>query len=239
MLKEFVEKIQDLSAPVVQEIENRKYSTKALSPITQPVSTALEIGSLLSLVEYLGANKDSLDLSKVVVHVDSPDSVSVLSSLMVPWKQRDIFIEATRSNHGTGFEFGRFMDAESFNIQLQSRFMATDNLAKVLRIVGNIRSEKVHTSSDDGITQSVALKAGVTLATEVQVPNPVLLKPFRTFIEVDQPESPFVFRIKQTRDGETPTCALFEADGGKWKLEAINCIKDYLKAGLKDVTVIG
>jgi hypothetical protein len=31
-----------------------------------------------------------------------------------------------------------------------------------------------------------------------------------------------------------PTCALFEADGGAWKLEGMNNIKKYLEVQLKD-----
>lgn len=31
-----------------------------------------------------------------------------------------------------------------------------------------------------------------------------------------------------------PTCALFEADGGAWKLQAIQNIKDYLVAALEE-----
>ena len=58
----------------------------------------------------------------------------------------------------------------------------------------------------------------------VPVPNPVALVPFRTFIEVEQPESKFVFRVK---DG--PQMGLFEADGGEWRLAAMLRIKEYLE----------
>lgn len=72
------------------------------------------------------------------------------------------------------------------------------------------------------------------------VPNPVKLKPYRTFLEVDQPVSEFIFRMKQDKyDGVL--CALFEADGGAWKMEATERIKKYLESELKeysDFTVI-
>ncbi len=53
------------------------------------------------------------------------------------------------------------------------------------------------------------------------------LRPYRTFAEVEQPASQFVFRINQNAQ-----MALFEADGGKWRLEAINNIANYLKESL-------
>lgn len=66
------------------------------------------------------------------------------------------------------------------------------------------------------------------------IPSPVRLKPYRTFTEVDQPESDFVFRMKEDKyDGVQ--CALFEADGGAWKLHAMESIQEYLEEQLKGV----
>ena len=64
------------------------------------------------------------------------------------------------------------------------------------------------------------------------VPNPVILRPYRTFPEVEQPASSFIFRMKEN-DGVC--CALFEADGGAWKNEAMRNIKEYLKENLCDL----
>lgn len=65
------------------------------------------------------------------------------------------------------------------------------------------------------------------------IPSPVTLKPYRTFTEVEQPESQFVFRMKEDKyDGVQ--CALFEADGGAWKLGAMEYIKEYLERELED-----
>lgn len=55
-----------------------------------------------------------------------------------------------------------------------------------------------------------------------------------------QPESQFVFRMKEDKyDGVQ--CALFEADGGAWRLVAMENIKEYLEReleGLEQFTVI-
>ena len=74
------------------------------------------------------------------------------------------------------------------------------------------------------------MKSGVTTKAEVIVPNPVVLKPFRTFSEADQPESKFVFRLHKDDDGVT--AALIEADGGAWKVQAMQNIAAYLHSGL-------
>ena len=56
------------------------------------------------------------------------------------------------------------------------------------------------------------------------------LKPYRTFTEVEQPESDFIFRMK---DMGSVCCALFEADGGAWRNVAMHNIKAYLQEQLK------
>ena len=53
----------------------------------------------------------------------------------------------------------------------------------------------------------------------------------------DQQEVQFVYLDNlgngAARDGETPQCALFEADGGAWKIKAIEAIRGWLKSDLK------
>lgn len=71
----------------------------------------------------------------------------------------------------------------------------------------------------------------------------ISLRPYRTFLEVEQPESKFIFRIREGANGE-PSFKLVEADGGLWKYKAVTSIKDYLKDHLpevllKSITIIG
>lgn len=66
---------------------------------------------------------------------------------------------------------------------------------------------------------------GIASKADAEVPNPVSLRPYRTFHEIEQPESLFVFRMKE-RDGMN--CAIYEADGGAWRNTAIQSIKKYL-----------
>lgn len=62
-------------------------------------------------------------------------------------------------------------------------------------------------------------------------------------MEVEQPESKFVFRINEDTD-KAPIFKLIEADGGLWKYEAVESIKEYIKKNLDPefssrITVIG
>src|SRR5690606_31882265 len=127
----------------------------------------------------------------------------------------------------------------SFNILLQSCFVDNSHRASLLSIVGNIQEENVATVGDNGTSQQVTAKTGIATLAPVILPNPVMLKPFRTFVEIPQPESGFVFRMQSG-----PKAALFEADGGEWKITAMQSIREYLDKQLaeqivsKQVTII-
>jgi hypothetical protein len=105
-----------------------------------------------------------------------------------------------------------------------------------LKCAGNISVEEVRNFSDDGVSQQVTGKVGINKLADIPVPNPVVLKPFRTFIEVEQPASKFIFRLHEGRTGLE--AALFEGDGGAWKREAMLTVKYYLEDALKDVPVV-
>ena len=68
---------------------------------------------------------------------------------------------------------------------------------------------------------------------DVQVPNPVKLIPYRTFAEIEQPSSLYVFRVRDDGNG-APAFKLVEADNGLWKHAAMLKIKDYFEHELPD-----
>jgi hypothetical protein len=79
----------------------------------------------------------------------------------------------------------------------------------------------------------VTVKTGIAKIEDVFVPNPVVLAPYRTFPEIAQPESKFIFRMQTG-----PTAALFEADGGAWRNEAMGRIKAWLEEQLAEFKYI-
>lgn len=204
-----------------------------------PTPDALKVYSLGALRDYLKNNRDGLPLDKLVVHVVSPQIVRLLGPIQERARNREAYVEATATNLTDNF-LGTFMAHETFIVGLQTRFIVDENCRAVLKLIGNIKSEKVATSADDGYTQTVSAKAGVVLQTEASVPNPVGLTPFRTFREVRQPSSLFVLRAKQGHAGGLPEVGLFEADGGAWRLDAVEAVYGWLKHELPDtVAVLG
>jgi len=238
-----VQAIKDSEKTEVIQVGSASFLTRPVyDPPREPVPATLKINTLTGLIDYVNKGPDAVtgDDNGLMVHVVNERQVDVISGLFGRAEQRKPYATATADAvlSKSDFRFGEFYDCESFVIKLLSLFGDFDGRAAVLRIVGNIKEESVRQTGDDGITQTVTAKSGIARVEEVAVPNPVHLAPFRTFREVTQPLSPFVLRMKQGRDGGLPTVALFEADGGKWKLDAIALIRDFLAEKIKEVPII-
>lgn len=224
MIKEALEYLVKLGNLEVCYENGQVLSNQKLHVIESPLAESLEVRSLSGLVDYLKSRFDIFET--VIVHVKSPTEVVVFDSLNDDMN-RNYYIKANAMI--PDFPFGRWLDSENFIIKLQSCFVKNNDRDIMLKVVGNIKEENVNTFGDDGVSQSVVAKTGVATVSDVVVPNPVNLKPYRTFVEVEQPESEFIFRMQNG-----PQCALFEADGGAWKLEAMRNIKNYLAEALKE-----
>lgn len=226
MIKETFQYLIGLGNVQRHTIEGVEYSTQPLHRINESTVDAIELNSLAGLVGYIQSGFDGPYYSSLMVHIESPTLVSVYSHLNRDLN-RSVLIRAKALL--PQFRFGSWTDAETFNISLQSMFVSNEDRATMLKVVGNIKDEHVTSFGDDGVSQQVQAKAGVATVANVKVPNPVYLKPFRTFVEVEQPESAFVFRM---RSG--PECALFEADGGAWKVEAVDTVREFLETALEE-----
>lgn len=234
-----VKAIQDSVKTEFIEVEGEVYATRqAYLPPELPEVESLQINTLTGIVDYIKSNIDGDMENGLAVQIVSHDTVKVLSGQFGRFKQRDIYVVArSEAILGTTFRFGTFYDPETFNIAMQSLFVETDERESVLRVVGNIKEETVKQAQDDGVSQTVVARAGVARVEEVEVPNPVTLQPYRTFREIEQPASVFILRMRQNGSG-LPSCALFEADGGGWKLVAIQRIKGFLSEALESISII-
>lgn len=225
----------EVKEPIVKEIAGKTYCNLQMYEYGQePMASAIGASSLSALVEYIKNNTGELK-EKMIIHVERPDCVSLLSCLTADRKRENLFMCCAQTSE---FRNGAAYDQERFIIELQSNFEPTEDLKTLLRVAGNVEAKTTQNYGDDGISQKTTIKSGIASKTDVLVPNPVTLRPYRTFLEVEQPESQFVFRISEGRGGE-PEFRLIEAEGGLWKLKAVGSIKAYLKEMLQDMTESG
>lgn len=223
MTREAIEKVLEIGTVETHKIGEQTYATQHLYLVKEPTPAEIVVRSLSGLVGYVKSEFDTVE--PLMIHIENPTTVSCFTAVNGD-KARSTFIQAKASI--SRFNFGSFYDREEFNIALQSGFVQNEHRDIVLQVVGTITEEAVKDFGDDGVSQVVTAKVGVASRGTVKVPNPVELSPYRTFVEVEQPESKFVFRMR-----EGARCGLFEADGGAWKLEAMNNIKEYLNKELE------
>lgn len=229
LTRDFIEKIEEMAGPKSIEAGSVEYTRENLFPVLPPKPVSLRTKSLTSIVDYLRSNIDGEPTAYTLIHVYGPETVTVNGSLECCTRTREEFLEATAPI--PHILFNEYMDRDAFNVMLQSCFKGQGDRDAVLKVVGNIcldQNSGVEVS-DDGVTQNVEAKTGAVLKTKATIPNPVRLAPFRTFTEVEQPESAFVLRINQNMQ-----VALFEADGGAWRQEAMKNIQAYLIEALSD-----
>lgn len=227
--------------PDIQEIDGHTYMfwhgtmkrVETVKPDRPEKPEVFEAFSLGGLVDFIKSDVDNLfnePSIRHIVRVVNTKRVEVLSPMVGFYKER--FMVAQCDALVPQIPFDTFMEVDEFQIMLQSRFAESDNRAKVLLLSGSLRTEQSGQIADDGVSQRVTINRGVATTENVTVKNPVVLKPLRTFYEVDQPESPFILRFD-----ENARAALFEGDGGAWKLRAVENIRAWLAEKLKGCNV--
>lgn len=234
MLEKLYQSIRKDAAPTTLDLDGREYTDKQVYPVKAPEPSALSLTTLTGVVDYLTANKDKLDIADIFCHVVSPTYVCVCSSLLPPFLNRAFYVEAKPMQ--LVLPFNNWMEAEPFNIALQACFVEDGDRKTVLKFISDVVAVSEAATSDDGTSQAVALKTGIASKSVKALPNPVTLRPYRTFTEVEQPASRFIFRVRQ--DGGKMQYLLTEADGGAWRGEAMKNIKAFMEKSVQGLNVI-
>lgn len=252
MIAKAMEWIKNHTAPAIRTIDGVEWSDKSLYKIENIESLdKVQFYTLSSLVEYLKSEVDVPNdfVEHVFINVASPKHISVYS-------------EASKNNHYSRTQIaeveamlpvvkiGQWVDQTEFCIIMRANFIDngiiqsedeswrtdTDRDA-LISVASNIISGTIAQYEDTGISQKATLKTGIQESEDKLLPEKVVLRPYRTFLEVEQPKSEFVFRAQDSKyDGVQ--LSLHEADGGRWKLDAMASVKEYLKEQLSELKYI-
>ena len=245
MLKAAIEKIVELASPSVIQVNGKTFSNERFTEVKEQLyyPECLILNSLDGIVKMIQKEAKEKRLSDINVPTDDNTVEQRLYVRVSEYNRVDVFTSYDtqgvrtylyRSNADVpGFREG-FRDRETMLIQLRSLFLQTPDVAYLLDLLSKMSDEEKVTSQDNGVTQVVEARKGVALKEQVEVRPRVKLTPFRTFLEVDQPESEFLLRA-----GDGGQVGLFEADGGVWKLVAKRSIAAYLEGRLKDLVEAG
>ena len=239
MNKEALDRILEVhdAARAVREINGVQYTTGNLRAILPNAPDSIEVESLTGLVDFVNKNRESFPREEMVALVKSQDAV-VLYGKMDEWgpdqkRFRPQYARVVRNKDIEEFPFGQFQDHETFVIKLMTQFVWDESLSAFITKVRLIKAENSVQTEDNGVTNKTTRKEGIELAMDREI---IKLKPYRTFVEVEQPQTPFIFRAT-LRNGEVQ-CALLECDGGAWLNQVRLNIKAYLEAALPDIPVL-
>jgi hypothetical protein len=226
-----ITRIVDLAAHV-EEIDGKQFhvNQEAAHLIQFPQVETLQCFSLTQVLNFLVGN--TTEGLKLFVNVLSPTEVEVLDdelneNLRIMKCARADFSKAYKP-----FDGGTIMTQEDFVIHVMTKFVRGPAVEALLKLASSVKAEKVMTSDDDGYSQAASVKAGVSLVDSKTVKNLWSLPTYKTFPEIEQPVIPYVLRLHQ-RDTETPKFALYDADGGAWKIQTTGAIRDWFKQQLK------
>lgn len=228
MLKEALQYLLSLGETVIfpADERGRKYSNKGIVPVSLPPLDLMPIHTLDGFIDLINLNFEGIDRKGVVVIVEDEGTVKLFSRVSDMWNRRTEFLRAVLPDV-KAFQFGAFIDQESFIIGLQSQFLASGDRDELTKVVSAITTDSTVLSADNGYSQEVQVKAGIALKDTTVIKPRVTLAPYRTFREIVQPSSEFIVRVRKGQNG--PLVALFEADGGKWKIDAVEAINKYLR----------
>jgi len=240
----FAEK--DYAKTLGNDLEIRKYLEKRLSRAAVSRVEIERAGDKVKVIILTarpgvvigkkGAEIDTLrtELEKVgttiMVQVKSNDTVEVMTTYLSDFSRNTLYrAKADAPGLRTGFR-GR----EVALIELRSLCIPNEGTAYLLDLLSRMTNENSVSTNDNGVTQTVEARQGVALNALIEIKPRVMLRPFRTFLEVEQPESEFLLRVDPDEG-----IGFFEADGGIWKLEAKKNIADYFLKNMGDLIDAG
>ncbi len=238
------QRIQEDARPESIVIDGRQYTTRKVHPVHQPGPEApLEVSTLEAVAQYVNAGIDKADPKRIFLRVASPSEVRLETWLHPGFCERFCLLRAKAPlpEH----QFGRWLCTEDLSIWLQSCFCGNPVLeegapvnskAGILKYISRVVKVSEAALSDDGTAQAVEVQSALGSKALAMLPNPVKLRPYRTFIEVEQPKSSFVFRLTEDKGFRY---RLDEADGGAWRIEAVKSVAEWLKSHVSaDVPIL-
>lgn len=231
MLAKMIDKIVSLKETKTFDINGQTYADAPLTRIPPHVDRPDEItvSGLDSICKLIRTELNKVGTT-VMVQVKGSGLVEVMTTYLDDYSRNFLYCaKADAPGLRTGWR-----DRETALIELRSLFIPNEGTAYLLDLLSRMTDEHSVSTNDNGVTQTVSTRQGVALNALVEIKPRVMLRPFRTFLEVEQPESEFLLRVDADKG-----IGLFECDGGIWKLEAKKNIAEYFQSAMGDLIQSG
>lgn len=226
MLKEFIEHIQTTTAPKVMEIGENHFrlthdgDIEQILPKIQHPDT-LTLNSLDGLVKLV--KTEAMKMADPL-YITIPTHMRVVCFAQPKEENRwhrQFYYEAVASDV-PGWEEKISMDFEEAQVAMRTRFQETPDVLYLQKLLSEITLGAKVTRNDNGVATTVVTQKGIAMQGSETIRPIVKLRRYRTFQEVEQPESTFLIRVDER------AIRFIGADGGMWKLTARQTIKAFL-----------
>lgn len=232
MLKDFIEHIQKTTQPLIHREQDHTYAIDRDGSYCEILPEefhpdALVLTSLDALVKLVKTEGTEMDAP---LYITIPDHMTVRcfgQPDACARYHRQTYYEA-KATDVPGWDQKVQLGFEEAQIALRTRFQETEDTIYAMKLLSDICCGAKVVYNDNGIATTVTTQKGVSLQTNAQIRPIIKLKPYRTFQEVEQPESIFLIRLNDRG------ISFAEADGGMWKLHARETVKAYLEGRLKE-----
>lgn len=232
MLKEFIEHIQKTTQPIIHQAGTRTFVVTGDGEAGElraslDCPNTLPLHSLDALVKLV---RTEASRAESPLYITIPDHLTV-RCFGQPQPDARYFRQFYYEAHATdvpGWGEKVQLGFEEAQIAMRTRFQETADTVYALKLLSDICCGAKVVYNDNGIATTVTTQKGVALQSNEQIRPIITLKPYRTFQEVEQPESIFLIRVNER--GITFT----EADGGMWKLKARQTVKAFLEEQLAE-----
>ena len=227
MLKEAIEKIEEMAKPQIVEVNGVTYAVEK-SGVAFEIRQVLDrpdekaLSSLDALIQIVKTEALRLYTPPIYIEAEGYSEVSCFLRTDPEQRYNRDYLYSVEATDVPGWADKTELPFEEALIAIRTRFQPSPDADYLLRLLSEITSGAKVTYADNGIATTVVSQKGISLQSSEAIRPIITLRPYRTFQEIDQPVSEFHIRI-----GER-SIRFIEADGGMWKLHARRTIVEYL-----------
>jgi hypothetical protein len=235
MIRAAIEKIAELASADITVVAGKTFlmakdgsGAKQINPEFEFPKT-LDLYSLESLVQMIKTEAVNVFTGPFYVNARSHDEVVCYTHPLDELRRNRGWLYLVKAKDVPGWEENAQYPFEEALIAIRTRFQQTQDSEYLLKLLSDITNGAKITYTDNGIASTVVTQKGVALQENAAIRPIVKLKPYRTFQEIDQPESEIHIRVSERG------IKFVEADGGMWKLAARRAIAAYLTLKLDEI----
>lgn len=233
MLQKLIQHIQDTARPLITKVDDSTFRITSGGDVEEILPSIyhpdiLPLSSLDAMVKMVKTEAQRFTDDPLYITIPNHFTVQCFTQ-PDPKKRffRQFFYEANATDV-PGWAEKNTLGFEEAQIALRTRFQETPDTIYAMKLLSDISLGAKVIYNDNGIATTITSQKGVALQTNEQIRPLVRLRPYRTFQEIEQPESIFLIRVNDRG------ISFIEADGGMWKLAARETIKKFLEENLPD-----